>query len=125
MRHLEDHEVDRPAVYAQQCAQPTGTNQSIGLTSFSLDRSVAISPYPPAPTAESIFQAAPGAHISLEIPVPFPNTAVKQPEPMIVHSAKVGQRRVILPKAGHPNRVVGLRSFLGLAFGAFARLGNA
>ena len=35
-------------------------------------------------------QAPPGAHTWLEIPVPFPNTAVKQPGPMIVPSAKVG-----------------------------------
>lgn len=40
-------------------------------------------------------QAPPGAHTWLEIPVPFPNTAVKQPGPMIVLSAKVGQCRVI------------------------------
>ncbi len=37
---------------------------------------------------------------------------------MIVLRAKVGQRRVILLKAGHPKRVVGLQSFLGCRFEA-------
>ena len=36
MRHLEDYQVDRPEVKAQQCVELTGTNQSIGLTTFSL-----------------------------------------------------------------------------------------
>ena len=36
MRHLEDYQVDRPEVKAQQCVQLTGTNQSNGLTTFSL-----------------------------------------------------------------------------------------
>ena len=35
---------------------------------------------------------------------------------MIVLRAKVGQCRVILLKAGHPKRVVGLQSFLGSRF---------
>jgi hypothetical protein len=32
MRRLEDYQVDRPEVYAQKCAQLTGTNPSIGLS---------------------------------------------------------------------------------------------
>ncbi len=47
--------------------------------------------------ASAARQAPPGAHTWLEIPVPFPNTAVKQPGPMIVPSAKVGQCRVNPP----------------------------
>ena len=92
MRHLVDHQVDRPAVYVQQCTQPTGTNQSIGLTSLLTmipRRSLSTNP-------TNLLHASPGAHTRLEIPVPFPNTAVKQPGPMIVLRAKVGQRRVIL-----------------------------
>ena len=81
-------------MYVQQCTQPTGTNQSIGLTS--LPRQISRRSLSTNPTPIRL-QAAPGAHTRLEIPVPFPNTAVKQPGPMIVLCAKVGQRRVILP----------------------------
>jgi hypothetical protein len=46
MRRLVDHQVDRPEVYGRQRPQPTGTNQSIGLISSSLDTSRSLSTNP-------------------------------------------------------------------------------
>src|SRR5207248_10339583 len=72
---------------------------------------------PPLP--EDI-QGSPGDHTWLVTPVPIPNTAVKQPGPMVVATAaRVGHRRVYQTPAGASQRALVFLEFITDAAAAF------